>query len=86
MGKVEGSLYVNGVLKKITLIGGGFTDKERKDIWENFDKYRGRVLEVDGYQLFSSGALRHPNAVRECKQLKWRDDKPTEECVWPLNK
>ena len=86
VGKLEGSLYVDGVLKLVCRIGGGMSNAERRDIWNNFEKYRGRVLECYGWQLFESGALRHPNAARDGKNgpLKWRDDKPASECVKPM--
>lgn len=78
VGAIIGSLYVNGELVEKLRVGGGFSDAEGEDIFNNFDKYRGRVMEVKGWQLFESGALRHPNLV------KWRDDKRPEECVWPI--
>lgn len=65
------------------VIGGGFTDAEMIDQFTNFDKYAGRVLEVTGWQIFESGAMRHPNAKRGPDgKIRWRDDKSPEDCVW----
>lgn len=55
-------------------IGGGFTDELRDEIWRNRAGVVGRVVEARGYQLFESGALRHPQFVR------FRDDKRPSEC------
>lgn len=83
LGALVCGLYVEGELVKKVRVGGGFTDAERQDIWDEDRKYIGRVIEVKGWQLFESGAMRHPNAVRGADGLlKWRDDKAPEECVW----
>lgn len=84
-GALLAGLFENGELVQKVRIGGGFNNEEMIDMWLNFDKYRGRVLEVKGWHLFDSGALRHPNAVRGADgQIRWRDDKAPEECIWPL--
>lgn len=52
----------------------GFNDSLRKDMTENFEKYKGRVIEIKAMGRTSSGALEHPVFVR------FRDDKRPEEC------
>jgi ATP-dependent DNA ligase len=42
-------------------IGGGFSDKLRKEIWSNRSTYVGRCFEVSAKKEFKSGLLRHPN-------------------------
>ena len=69
LGAIVGGLFVNGVLTKICTVGGGFKDFERDEIWENKDKYIGKVFEARGKIKFSSGALRHPAFT------VWRPDK-----------
>ena len=84
-GNLTCGLYVNGVLTPKVSVGGGFNNAEMIDQFQNFDKYKGRVLEVMGWQLFESGALRHPNACRnEDGSIRWRDDKRPEDCVWSV--
>ena len=56
----------NGVQVRV---GGGFNDAERIAIWSEPMKYVGRVCEIEGYTVFDSGSVRHPNFLR------WRDDK-----------
>lgn len=78
------SEYFNGTLVVPLLrVGGGFTDVEMKDQYDNFNHYIGNVIEIRGWQMFRSGAMRHPNAVRDSQGLiKWRDDKLMAECQW----
>jgi ATP-dependent DNA ligase len=45
-------------------VGGGFTDAQRDDIWNNLDYYRNRPMEIVGKGKFESGAFRHPNFKR----------------------
>jgi ATP-dependent DNA ligase len=83
LGGLVCGLFVNGVLTEKTKVGGGFNDKERKGIWDNQAHYLGKVLEVTGWQIFESGAMRHPNAVRWGDgELAWRSDKNPSECTW----
>jgi ATP-dependent DNA ligase len=77
-GAIIGSLYENGVLVPKVRVGGGFDNAQAIDIYTNFEAYRGRVMEVKGWQVFDSGAMRHPNLV------KWREDKIAADCIWPL--
>ncbi len=65
-------------------IGGGFNDPEMTDQATNFAAYRWRVLEVKGWQIFNTGAMRHPNAARDVAgQIRWRSDKLPADCAWP---
>lgn len=83
LGAVVAGLYVNGSLIEKVRVGGGFNDVERQEIFDNPAKYTGRVLEVRGWQLFDSGAVRHPNAVRGPDgKLLWREDKLPTDCTW----
>jgi hypothetical protein len=46
-------------------VGGGFTDEQRKHIWNNKEDYLGKWFEVVGKQRFeTTGLLRHPNFTR----------------------
>jgi hypothetical protein len=78
VGAVYGGLYKNGVLVNVCSVGGGLSDAQRIEYWENRDKYVGRVFEARGWKVFAGGALRHPNFTA------WRDvgDKQPEECIW----
>lgn len=42
------------------IIGGGLTDKQRRDIWQNQSDYLGRCITVEAKKVFRSGQLRHP--------------------------
>lgn len=50
-------------------VGGGFSDAEREDIWNNQIKYLGRPMEYTANAMFESGNVRHARFVR------WREDK-----------
>ena len=76
MGAVICGLYEGKELVEKVRVGGGWSDQERDSIWKRPQAYVGRVLEVRGYQVFDSGSMRHPNAVR------FRDDKDARECVY----
>ncbi len=87
VGNLLCGLYEEGELVSKVKVGGGFTDIEGRYIFENFDEFKGRVLEVKGWHIFDSGSMRHPNAVRGVdSQIRWREDKRPEECVWPCHK
>ena len=49
-------------------VGGGFTDQERDDIWNNKSEYRGMVCEVACQELTPGKSMRHPRLVT------WRTD------------
>lgn len=61
-GKYEGKLGAiivshNGVQVSV---GGGFTDQERFDLWEQPDLLIGRIAEIEYHQETPDGSLRHP--------------------------
>ena len=64
MGKFAGTL---GAIRAHTSdsviidVGGGFTDSQRREIWDNQDLYLGKSFEVEARARFESGSLRHPN-------------------------
>jgi len=76
LGAIEGGLFVDGKLKKVCTVGGGFSDFDRHSIWKNRANLIGKVFEATGKVLFDSGALRHPTFIR------FRDDKKSGECIW----
>jgi ATP-dependent DNA ligase len=80
-GGLVGALMIDGKLKDVCRIGSGFSGRERQDLFDNFRAYRGRVLQVTGWQIFATGAMRHPTAARNGDaELMWRDDKEPEDC------
>lgn len=50
-------------------VGGGFSDQERDEIWDNQDKYLHETAEVYGQERTAAGSIRHPQFK------KWRHDK-----------
>lgn len=75
-GAVICGLYEGRKLVEKVRVGGGWTDAQRDELFADPKAFIGRVLEVKGWQVFESGALRHPTAVR------WRDDKKAKDCVF----
>lgn len=75
MGALQGGQYVDGKLIPVCSVGGGFTDAVRAEIWNDKEKYLGKVFQARGKGRFAGGALRHPNFYI------WRDDKLPEQCV-----
>lgn len=63
-----GSVLVdlNGVVSEV---GSGWSDEDRAEIWNNQDKYMGKILEVQFQNLSPTGCMRFPTVVR------WRPDK-----------
>lgn len=55
---------------------GSFTNEVRKLISENMDVLKGAKVEITGYELFSSGALRHPSFLRWRVELVEDEDLP----------
>lgn len=73
---VAGAFLPNGKIKAVCRVGGGLSDEQRSDIWNNKSNYIGKVFEVKAYRIFSkTSSLRHPSFVR------WRPDKAKSECV-----
>lgn len=50
-------------------VGGGWSDDDRRVMWENQSDYIGRMIEVGAHEMTPDGSLRHPRFIR------WRDDK-----------
>lgn len=73
--KLSCGAYVNGALTPLVKVGA-MTDELSRAIAADFERYRGRVVEVKHFGQFKSGSLRHPSLVR------LRDDKRPEECVF----
>ncbi len=68
-------VYKDGSLIELVDVGS-FDHKTKKDVVANWNKYKGRVVEIECYKVFKSGSLRHPS-------LKgFRDDKLAKECTW----
>jgi len=79
LGKYESSLGACRVAygQNTTSVGGGFTDEERRTIWNNRAVYLGRVCEFTANAVFESGNVRHSRFIR------WRDDKTNTPLVPP---
>lgn len=71
MGSLTVGQYKNYDLVEIMDVGGGFTDAEREA-----PPSVGSVILVQGKCKFTSGALRHPNFIRQ------RSDKTRFECIF----
>lgn len=65
-------VFKNGKLKQIARVGTGFSAKERAGLSRSDV---GRVCEVKYQDIAQRGALQFP------RFLRWRDDKPVEECM-----
>lgn len=63
LGAVKASYSPVGLGPELT-VGGGFSDRLRKEIWANRGKYVGRCIVVTAKKKFASGLLRHPNFVK----------------------
>lgn len=75
LGSVRGGLYRDGELVQVADVSG-MTDAERASMFAMGDTLYGRVFEVEYQYLGTNGGLRHPRFIR------WREDKPREECTW----
>jgi hypothetical protein len=73
-GSVEIGLYIDG---KLTSMGtaGGFDHVMKKDMFDHPEKYVGKVVQLTGKAIFTSGRLRHPSWDRI------REDKLPEQCT-----
>ncbi len=56
----------NGVLVRV---GSGFSDDQRRDLWQRRDRLRGRTIEVTFQEVTPNRSLRHPRFIR------FREDK-----------
>jgi len=54
------------------------TSNLRIDMFNNPNKYIGRVVEIRGKKMFKSGLLRHPAFN------KFREDKQSKMCKFPI--
>lgn len=69
-------VYKDGELFEISSVGS-LTLEQRHDIIDNFESnWLNKVMEIECYRIFDSGALRHPSFNR------LRDDKAPEDCTW----
>jgi ATP-dependent DNA ligase len=75
MGALLLGQYDGDQLVKVMDCGGGFTDPDRQDWFDNIDLRYGSVVLVKGKGRFAEGALRHPCFVR------LRDDKHPRQCI-----
>jgi DNA ligase-1 len=73
-GKYKGHLggLVVDVDGKEVRVGGGFSDGQRVDFWNDQGSVVGRLIEVEYHEKTPDGSLRHPRFV------KFRDDKDEE--------
>jgi ATP-dependent DNA ligase len=60
LGALQASYSPLGVGVELT-IGGGMTDKLRRDIWKNQSEYLNKCFKCSAKKKFKSGLLRHPN-------------------------
>ena len=72
VGSVIGTLYD----KECEVKCSGLSEKDRQHYTDRATDYMGRVFTAKGNGYYPSGAVRHPKLVR------WRDDKPMEECTY----
>jgi len=71
---LELGIYIDGELKNV-LKRGSMTEEIRQQFSENKESMLGTVVEIKGFQIFKSGAVRHPSFLRI------RDDKSPEMCT-----
>lgn len=71
---IKCGLYIGGEVKEVGAVSG-FPFDMRKEFSDNPDKYIGRVCEVGGFEIFKSGAMRHPMLLR------FRNDRKPEDCT-----
>lgn len=65
MGKLRVSGYIGDVDMSVsTLVGTGFSDELRQDMWTNKDKYIGKIAEIQYQEITKAGSLRIPSFKR----------------------
>ena len=70
--------FVGGQLKLLVRVGS-MTQFWQKEFAQKFNEYKGRVIRINHYGQFNSGALRHPYLPQTDVV---RDDKNATECVF----
>ncbi|WP_267716746.1 hypothetical protein [Streptomyces sp. CoH17] len=78
LGGIVFGAYQDGELKRIGKTGGGFDDSERQEIWDNREKYQGKVFELKANEMVGSGVYRTP---RHPAFMHWRIDRTPESCL-----
>lgn len=71
---MECGLFVDGKIVHVTQTAG-FDFEWRKKFSEHPEHYIGRVVELGGFDVFKTGAMRHSSFLR------FRDDRVMEDCV-----
>lgn len=71
---MECGLYVDGKLKHVTTTSG-FDFMWRKMFTENPSQYMGKVVELGGFEVFKTGAMRHSSFLR------FREDRVPADCI-----
>jgi len=71
---MECGLFIDGKLRVITQTAG-FNFEWRKKFSEHPEQYIGRVVELGGFEVFKTGAMRHSSFLR------FREDVPIESCT-----
>jgi len=78
IGSIIYGQYRNGKLVELGNVSG-LNDAERLHITNHWQELIGSVFTLRAYERSIHGALELPRFIR------WRDDKPAEECKWDLN-
>jgi len=73
-----GAYLPSGEFKRVGKAGGGYSDSERKEIWNNKESFLNRVMEIKCNETVGSGKYRTP---RHPQFINWRVDKKPEECL-----
>lgn len=71
---MECGLFVDGKIVHVTQTAG-FDFEWRKKFSEHPEQYVGRVVELGGFEVFKTGAMRHSSFLR------FRDDRLMEDCI-----
>ncbi len=71
---MECGLFVDGKITHVTQTAG-FDFEWRKKFSEHPEHYIGRVVELGGFEVFKTGAMRHSSFLR------FRDDRLMEDCI-----